>query len=372
MLFNAHKPGEKLHSYVVMDSQRGKIWKNTKCSFCKQDNHPTYKCRKLLSFNINKRFVELQKAGVCTNCLHSGHIAENCNHGSCHVCKQKHNTILHDNSQSIDFSKIPQENNASSLVTITSSDENVSSDTISTSTTTVSLSSNSKGQNKCQILLATATVYLLDKNKEFVKCRALLDSASQSNFCTADLFQPLGILGKQVNFPVSGISETLCYALYQTETQICSISGKFKASVPFLVIDNITTQLPQSSFDHSFLNIPDNLNLADDCFNVSSKVDVLLGTEVFYRVLLDGQIQLGPSKPILQNTKFGWIVAGPLQNLACLFSNNNTKCFLNTNSLHKQLEKFWELENIQNSASKLSNEELECEEHFHTKTFTKV
>lgn len=85
---------------------------------------------------------------------------------------------------------------------------------ILSSTTTVSLSSNSMGQNKCQILLATATVYLLDKNKEFVKCRALLDSASQSNFCTADLFQQLGIPGKQVNFLVSGISETSCYALY--------------------------------------------------------------------------------------------------------------------------------------------------------------
>lgn len=37
---------------------------------------------------------------------------------------------------------------------------------------------------------------------------------------------------------------------------------------------------------------------------------MLIGIELFYKLLLKGKTDLGAGKPILQETLFGWIVAG--------------------------------------------------------------
>ncbi|XP_033226063.1 uncharacterized protein LOC117178741 [Belonocnema kinseyi] len=64
------------------------------------------------------------------------------------------------------------------------------------------------------------------------------------------------------------------------------------------------------------------------------------------------QYQLHSDQPILQKTKLGWIVAGPMQLPS---HHSRTVCNSITNQqLHKQVERFWEIEN--HSIKKISSE----------------
>ncbi|XP_060536764.1 uncharacterized protein LOC132708412 [Cylas formicarius] len=348
---------DKTHSHVVTNNEKHSNQSKFKfrCSFCKQDTHVTYRCRKLLAMSIKKRLSELKRAQICTNCLQIGHKADDCKGKTCQICNKRHNTMLHDPDFKLEI-KINEnvKNNEPQI-------DNISEDK------TVALTSNFYLPNKNQVLLATAVIKVLDSDNKFISCRALLDSGSQSNFCTKEFFERLKLPGKRLDLSISGINGSPSNICCQVDTQLISTDNKYQASLPLLVVDQITSELPQYSFDVTRLSIPSHLHLADDCFNISQSIDVLLGATIFFDILNYGQMKLGKKNPILQNTKLGWVLAGPMQ---CNGFDNksDSKCFLNVDKLSRQIEKFWQLENVDNPHSKLSNEELDCEIHFRENT----
>jgi len=60
--------------------------------------------------------------------------------------------------------------------------------------------------------------------------------------------------------------------------------------------------------------IPNNIKLADPNFNVSSSIDMLIGAELFWRIICAGQIRQSNNAPILQKTHFVWIISGVAAN----------------------------------------------------------
>ncbi|XP_050547126.1 uncharacterized protein LOC126908854 [Daktulosphaira vitifoliae] len=68
--------------------------------------------------------------------------------------------------------------------------------------------------------------------------------------------------------------------------------------------------------------VPEGIDLADPSFNVPSKIDILLGAEVFFEALKTGQIKPLENGPLIKETVFGWIVAGsvPVRNSTLLRS----------------------------------------------------
>lgn len=140
-----------------------------------------------------------------------------------------------------------------------------------------------------------------------------------------------------------------------------------------MVIEKITDTLPQHVIDPALLDIPDDLQLADPNFYESSDIDLLIGAGMFFDLLMSGQIKLGKRNPILQQTKLGWILSGPIS----LPTPKSTRmhCFLSVNNddLYQSLEKFWKIEELPIDATKCSMEELECEAHYtrtHSRTNT--
>ncbi|XP_074028523.1 uncharacterized protein [Leptinotarsa decemlineata] len=115
------------------------------------------------------------------------------------------------------------------------------------------------------------------------------------------------------------------------------------------------------------LDKPDEIELADPEYNISQKIEVLLGASIFFDLIVKGQIKLGRNKPILQRTRLGWIISGSLQiknpeaHPSCMLSVNNL--------LNEQLEKFWSIENVTQTKTQFSDEELECESHFRQNYF---
>ncbi|XP_050302442.1 uncharacterized protein LOC126740449 [Anthonomus grandis grandis] len=90
----------------------------------------------------------------------------------------------------------------------------------------------------------------------------------------------------------------------------------------------------------------------------------MIGADLFWYVLSSEQISLGKNVPVLQNTKFGWIVTGPLGKIQ---QNDLTSCNFGSTieqQIQEDLKKFWEIESLECSVKGFSQEEIAIEKHF--------
>lgn len=95
--------------------------------------------------------------------------------------------------------------------------------------------------------------------------------------------------------------------------------------------------------DSNYWAIPKDIQLADPKFNHPRRIDVLLGAVLYYKILSFGQIRLAKDLSLLQNTIFKWIIGGRIAipstpSVTCAVLN------LDDTELHKQIKRFWQLE----------------------------
>ncbi|XP_025997103.1 uncharacterized protein LOC105204499 [Solenopsis invicta] len=159
-----------------------------------------------------------------------------------------------------------------------------------------------------QIFLSTVLADAKDCQGRRQTCRILLDPGSQSHLVTEDLVRRLGLTTKSVNISISGVNQTLSKAQKQVQIQISSRHYEYKVTIDCLVSKRIIDPLPTVTMDKNHFKIPSNLALADPAFYRSTDVDILLGAEVFWKILCVGQIEESSDHPLLQKTLFGWII----------------------------------------------------------------
>ncbi|XP_045452660.1 uncharacterized protein LOC123661764 [Melitaea cinxia] len=260
------------------------------------------------------------------------------------MCKKRHNTLLHP----VDAPKV---NSASGEV----------------SETVVNFSN----KNSNQVLLSTAQVYILNPiTKEPLKVRALLDSGSQSSFITKSLQQKLSINSNPISINVIGIGHSDNQIKESCVIQLKSIYNNYKTKLNCLVLSRLTGNLPKAPINIQQLNIPSHLRLADPDFNQPAPIDILIGADLFWRLMKNDRISLGANKPILQYSSFGWLIGGPIsyqaKQVMCNHSviNDNLS---NESKVDNLLTKFWELEELPQKTI-LSEAELACENHFRSHT----
>ncbi|XP_072400607.1 uncharacterized protein [Diabrotica undecimpunctata] len=87
---------------------------------------------------------------------------------------------------------------------------------------------------------------------------------------------------------------------------------------------------------------------------------LLIGADIFWDLISIGQIKLGRNLPILQKTKLGWLISGPIHTKTNTYTSLHCSV---TNNLDTQLSKFWEIEEYPKTEF-LSDEENYCEQHF--------
>jgi hypothetical protein len=103
--------------------------------------------------------------------------------------------------------------------------------------------------------------------------------------------------------------------------------------------------------------------LADPNYNKPGEIDLLLGGDIFWEMLLDGKKKgAEPGSPIAVSTTLGWLVAGNLGAPTQTAVVHYADC-----DLDARLQKFWELESLPQTPI-LTKEEQKCEEHFLTTT----
>ncbi|XP_062704188.1 uncharacterized protein LOC134286572 [Aedes albopictus] len=128
--------------------------------------------------------------------------------------------------------------------------------------------------------------------------------------------------------------------------------------VECLVIPKVTGAIPTTQLDISKWPIPTSVFLADPEFNTPGQIDMLLGVSHFLRLLKLGRIQLREDLPDLQETQFGWVVAGDVEE-----EQNDQQCYVSSAStLSETMKRFWEVEEV-NDADQPTDQE-ECEKKF--------
>lgn len=314
----------------------------TKCRLC-NGNHQIFQCQEFINLSIHNRLQKVRTLGLCINCLSKNHLIKDCMSSKCKHCDRKHNTLLHLSSQQ---NPTPNKDKGVSISSSSSPQATLSSQT-----------------HKHQILLSTAIVDIEDIYGVKHECRVLLDSASQSNFITEKMVQKIKLAKNKSYTSITGIGENQSKVSHSVNCTIHSRHNAYKVSLNCLVLPTITQDLPSVQFNASKWNIPKTLSLADVNFNTPGTIDMLIGAELFFRLLCVGQIKPHKYGPIFQKTSLGWIATGKV-------GNDNSKqdeslCHLSTDdSLHFQFQKFWEIEECESGAKEANTEHLLCEAHF--------
>ncbi|XP_049865132.1 uncharacterized protein LOC126366187 [Pectinophora gossypiella] len=299
------------------------------CPLCGK-THRIIDCESFKNLTLDKRWNEVRKLNLCSNCLRRGHDMSVCYIGPCRLCNEKHNTILHKDKNS------------------------------HTNSSPVTLSLRTAGQ----VLLGTALVEVTNpENEATYRARALLDAGSQSSFVTHNLKHKLKINSHKLDYvTISGINNVQVPIADRCNVFINSLTDSFNFDLNCFVVPEITSKLPNTFVNISSLNLPDDLQYADPNFNIPSNIDLLLGAEVFFDILCPQKISLGRNMPTLQSTKLGWVVAGPL-GLDGSQPPKSIHCHF-TREINENLTKFWNLEEVPSSNSIMTTDEEFCEEHF--------
>ncbi|XP_033221033.1 uncharacterized protein LOC117175435 [Belonocnema kinseyi] len=270
-------------------------------------------------------FAELNEEG-------SNHTVENCNATACKTCSQKHHTVLHPENKN---KKCFQTNHASLHNSLPS-----------------------------QVLLSTARINILDNKGVPHAYRALLDNGSQLHFMTEKLAEKLGLKQREIEIPLGGVNQMTSSVSKITRTTIQSRLNKYSTDLTFLITPEVNSQAPSEPLNRVELKIPSNIHLADPEFHRPSEIDILIGAEIFLKLLCVGQMSLANGNVIIQKTHFGWILGGKTPGVAGPIA---AKCNLSFNLLNKKICEIWEIETGPNERTK-SHEENACEIHFQANT----
>ena len=84
--------------------------------------------------------------------------------------------------------------------------------------------------------------------------------------------------------------------------------------IPCLVIPTITGSHPAKEMRTDYWKIPKDFTLADPSFMRPIGIDLLLGSEVFWKILQQRQYSQGDDLPVLTESRLGWIVTGSVNN----------------------------------------------------------
>ena len=290
-----------------------------------------FKCPKFLKLSPKDRFEKIRGTKICINCFRRGHNSKTCTRQGCGKCSKKHNTLLH-------FEGKP-----------------------TGSKTTLVGSAVTKEEEK-HVFLATALINVKNNNGIAVQVRALLDSGSQLNLMTNKMHRKLGLRQQSSKVKISGIGSSTLETNNRAHIEISSAVTRYNASLEVYLVHNITSCQPTHRVDITGWNIPKNITLADKQFNIPAAVDLIIGGELFFKILSIGQIAIGESLPDLQNTVFGWVVTGKLLGL----KQNNP--FVGISSLEQQVAKFWAIEEKFQEDTKFNELEEKCEQFFEETT----
>lgn len=219
--------------------------------------------------------------------------------------------------------------------------------------------------------MATAKIKVLDalNRPHFLRC--LIDPGSQSEYISAACSKRLSLpISTQSRYSkVQGIGGASQKILGVTSLKFTSrFEDGHEYHIQPMVVDNITSQLPDSRVDVSALRHIRNLPMADDDFSEPGPIDLLLGVNLYCQIILSNKIVANNILPAAIETTLGYIVMGNAP-IISPHSSSHTFCAFTNDPLHQLVERFWSIEEPPSQLF-LSPDDQRCEE-IYTSTTTR-
>lgn len=263
------------------------------CRLCKRP-HPLRTCKKFLAMNMDDRIRAVRIHKYCPNCLAHEHSEGTCfSKLGCRHCQKFHHTLLHINqrllrqaSPSSSISLSPQPSGTRRAPKI---DTPMPSSLSKSSSLTAILRQNS------MILLPTVLVKIETTTSH---ARCLLDSGSPVSRISKRLVERLDLTTLTLN------DETICPIVLKSR-----FDSNAKIEGTFRVDNRISTKTPSQSLPESFKRNFKDMFLADSKFYESAPIDIVLGVDVYSKVICEGVFSK-TGLPTAQSTIFGWTIYG--------------------------------------------------------------
>lgn len=345
----------KTHTVTVQKPDDG-------CSIC-SGKHLIDTCETFKNMQVDARYEKAKQLGLCFGCLKRGHRTGACkNKPACPSCTKKHHPLMHyeekkkpvstdqpaQSKQSDGYSGNPPLTAAKCVIP---SEPRVS---------------------KKQILLATAVVKVFDCCGVPYDCRVLLDSGAMTSFISERMANLLNLRRVSANVPIVGVNGMKQFVKFKICAKVASKTTNDSFLLECLVVPRVTGPLPATKIDSSSWPIPDALELADPRFYEPSRIDMLIGAEMFFELIQAGKCQMSPDLPVLQESSLGWLVGGKIAgatafNIVKVCHAKPTE--VNNEQLSELLKRFWIVDNQQDDMH-VEFDEF-CEDHFmrtHTRT----
>ncbi|GFW02285.1 integrase catalytic domain-containing protein [Trichonephila clavipes] len=155
----------------------------------------------------------------------------------------------------------------------------------------------------CFSLLPTLSVNIKNILGENCQVRVIADSGSESTFISEKCLKLLGLKRKNARFQIKGLQDSkIAMTRGCVEIDLVSLHDpKVKLPVKAYVLEKLTAPLPTEKINETHFSHLKNACLADPKFFISNNIDMILGSDYFFSILLPGQItcsqKLGDSKP---------------------------------------------------------------------------
>lgn len=331
------------------------------CLKCKGD-HYLFGCQEFKNLDVNKRIQLVRKAKVCWNCLRPGHRVLDCKSNfKCHTCKKRHHTLLHQDSRTNqgEQPKIQRQNPPPQAVNSTTQPS------VDQAGAVVAFGASPTHINPQTVLLGTVRLLIKGDNGALHITRALLDSGSQHSFMTSSLAKTIGATISRFNGNITTLGESSISKNCIKGAVNCSIRP-FKVDEEFntlaIVVDRITSTLPNCQIPSSITDKLQEFTLADHQFAVPSPVDMLIGADLYPQLIIGAPRHSGIQDLYLLPTVFGLAVTGSMSSPP---SGTTQTYFVGSepSTIDLQLKSFWEIEEpVQVTAS--NPDDVFCEEHF--------
>jgi len=95
-----------------------------------------------------------------------------------------------------------------------------------------------------------------------------------------------------------GINDASHMSMFKVAATIKSRVHDCSLNIDFFALPNLTSKLPLMTVNLKGLKIPADISLADPVFHVPKKVDIILGAEIYFELLIKEQMKPTPRGPI--------------------------------------------------------------------------
>ncbi|GFX75853.1 integrase catalytic domain-containing protein [Trichonephila clavipes] len=350
------KPQQLGRECDVYLSMRGKVSNDLMSrnpgSGVKTDGRNRLQTFKKLS--VEDRVEVVKRNNLCFRCFLPHRLKECHSEKNC-FCLRPHNSLIH---FSCDKTRNPTPTSNLNLDAPTFVPGQIEGSVEANSQSQFVATGFEKGRLK-NVFLSTVRVLVKNKYSQWVEVRCLLDVGSQSCLCTRACAEKLQLKMEKINTVVSCINDASLVVKNCIKTSVANKAKTFESELMLLVVNKITDLILNKVVDVD-VNVSEFVPLADDKFNIPDRIDMLLGAEIFYELLKPGKFYCDNSHLVLQNTVFGYVVSGSVDQV----TENRVHCGLIVDDdLNKTLKKFWEIEGV-HIEPKVDTEVSLCEDHF--------